>query len=161
MIILKIKLGSMKDKHDGTALYWTCISNIELGYEKNADTAKLLIDNFKDSISIVSLSKNKPAWHEYLKCHGQEKFKDLFVPLLLNRDKSKDPHGLTPLHLAYLLRNQYRGEIVLDYLLSIPELVELDGLQGDKFHTLPHQVTPLPKERTRSYADYFFNVTQL
>ena len=35
-------------------------------------------------------------------------------------------------------------ESVLEYLLSIPELVELDGLQRDKFQTLPHQVTPLP-----------------
>ena len=26
--------------------------------------------------------------------------------MLLNRDKSKDPYGLTPLHIAYLLRNK-------------------------------------------------------
>ena len=31
-------------------------------------------------------------------------------------------------------------------LNETPELVELDGLQRDKFQTLPHQVTPLPKD---------------
>ena len=67
--------------------------------------------------------------------------------MLLNRDKSKDPDGLTPLHIAYLLRNQkefttfdenrvkYNGESILDSLLNIPELVELDGLQRDKFQS--------------------------
>ena len=33
---------------------------------------------------------------------------------------------------------------ILDYLLNeLPELVEFDGLQRDKFQTLPHQVTPI------------------
>ena len=63
--------------------------------------------------------------------------------------------GLTPLHIAYLLRNKeykhfrpltsVKGESILQYLLNeLPELVEFDGLQRDKFQSLPHQVTPLP-----------------
>ena len=119
----------------------------------NFDIIELLIDNFKDSIDIMLLDYyNVPAWYIYLSKYGPN-FKDLFLPLLLNRDKSKDPQGLTPLHIAYLHRNQkfkgkdesITGNDILDYLLSIPELVELDGLQRDKFQTLPHQVTPLPK----------------
>ena len=120
-----------------------------MGSEVNM--VKLLIKNFKDSINIMLLNDaNIPVWYWHVLKHGQKSFKDIFLPLLLNRDKSKDPDGLTPLHIAYLLKNQlYRtsgqnGEKVLEYLLSIPKLVELDGLTRDKFQALPHQVTPLP-----------------
>ena len=95
---------------------------------------------------------NMPAWYIYLVKYRSD-FKKLFLNLLLNRDKLKDPYGLTPLHIAYLLKNKtyprddsdyerISGEDILDYLLNIPELVELDGLQRDKFQSLPHQVTP-------------------
>ena len=83
----------------------------------------------------------KPIWYEYFAFNNEADFIELFVPLLFNRDKSKD--WLNTLHIAYLHRNQYRGEKILDYLLNIPELVELDSLQRDKFQSLPHQVTPL------------------
>ena len=114
--------------------------------QDNFDIFKLLIDNFKDSIDIMLLNGYfEPMWWDYFKDNDDSaNFKDLFLPLLLNRDKSKDPQGLTPLHIAYLLRKQYGNEKVLDYLLSIPALVDLDGSQRDKFQTLPHQVTPLP-----------------
>ena len=143
----KIKIN-VQDKEGRTAMFYS------LGIE---DLAQLLIDNFKDEIDIMILdNENKAAWYNFLIFHGEERFKDLFLPLLLNRDKSKDPDGLTPLHIAYLLRNQkeftifdagsveYNAEAILETLLNIPELVELDGLQRDKFQTLPHQVTPLP-----------------
>ena len=132
-------------------------------YHHHDDIAKLIIDNFKDSIDIMTLDdENKPVWFDYLyffMTDDQDDFKDLFLNLLLNRDKSKDPYGLTPLHIVYLYRNQVsrvlddddeinyvtRGEFVLDYFLNeLPELVELDISQRDKFQTLPHQVTPLP-----------------
>ena len=144
---------NVQDSAGCTALHRAC-SNDRLD---SIDMFKLIIDNFKDEIDIMLLDYgNKPAWYEYLLQFGQKSFKDIFLPLLLNRDKSKDPYGLTPLHIAYLFRNkEYRryipsfkvvkGEFVLQYLLNeTPELVELDGLQRDKFQTLPHQVTPLP-----------------
>ena len=125
--------------------------------------AKLFVENFQDSINVMLLdNKNKPAWYEYLRI-GQDRFKTLFLPLLLNRDKSKDPKGLTPLHFAYLYRNQVNrdfvvagitGECILESLLNIPELVELDGLQRDKFQSLPHQVTPIPRRSRR--LSYWF-----
>ena len=120
----------------------------------NDDIVRLLFDIFEDSINIFLLNNASiPIYYIYLIHHSQDGFEDLFLPLLLNRDKLKDPQGLTPLHIAYLHRNRKFqrgrnvkiGEEILDYLLSIPELVELDGLQRDQFQTLPHQVTPLPK----------------
>ena len=116
----------------------------------NDDIVRLLFDIFEDSINIFLLDNATiPVYYIYLTHHSQDGFEDLFLPLLLNRDKLKDPQGLTPLHVAYLLKNHYgsrkNGEEILDYLLSIPDLVELDGLQRDQFQTLPHQVTPLPK----------------
>ena len=141
----KIDINEL-NRADQTVLNIACNRN-------NIDMIKLIIDNFKD-IDVMVLDRfHHSAWYLYLKNHGQdENFKDLFLPLLLNRDKSKDPHGLTPLHIAYLLRNQNDGEEILEYLLNeLPELVELDGLQRDKFQTLPHQVTPLPRFDNQSF----------
>ena len=144
----KIDINLASDEDGDTSLHIACING-------DIDIVKLIIDNFKDEIDIMLLGYcDKPAYYDYLLHFGQKSFKDIFLPLLLNRDKSKDPQGLTPLHIAYLLRNKtYRrrnsdetisGESILQYLLSIPELIEFDGLQRDKFQTLPHQVTPLP-----------------
>ena len=125
------------------------------GLQRDKFQTELFVNRFKATIDVMSLDKhNRPGWYIALIRHGQTGFKNLFLPLLLSRDKSKDPHGLTPLHIAYLFRNQMyditygrdvSGEFVLNFLLTeIPELVELDQLQPDKFQTLPHQVTPLP-----------------
>ena len=130
---------NFRDEYGRTALHFA-------GGKGNVEIIKLLIDNFKDSMDIMLLDNNNtPAWYIYLVKYRSD-FKKLFLPLLLNREKSKDPHGLSPLHIAYLLRNnQDDGEEILQYLLNeLPELVELDGLQSDKFQSLPHQVTPLP-----------------
>ena len=73
----------------------------------NYDMVKLIIDNFKDQIDIMLLDYcNKPQWYDSFLHFDQKSFKDLFLPLLLNRDKSKDPYGLTPLHIAYLFRTK-------------------------------------------------------
>ena len=154
---------NLADKNGDTFLHIAC------SYFNYVDRVKLIIDNFKDSIDVMLLDRfNTPGWYKYLlriRRYDQDEFKTLFLPLLLSRDKSKDPQGLTPLHFAYLFRNQQsildnsdneridreRGESILQSLLSIPELVELDGLQRDKFQTLPHQVTPVP---ARDYLIY-------
>ena len=99
----QIDINSTKD-HRCTILHTIC-------YLQNNDIIKLLIDNFKDSIDIMILDENdRPSWYAYLYHYqAEDDFKDLFLSMLLNRDKSKDPYGLTPLHIAYLLRNkEYR-----------------------------------------------------
>ena len=139
---------NLRDKQYGfTALQYTCGVNVKI--------VKFLIDNFKDSINIMSLDNHHcAAWYVYLVFleYKEKRFKELFLPLLLNRDKSKDPEGLTPLHIAHLQRkvnfrrldqSRITGDTILQYLMNIPELVELDGSQRDKFQTLPHQVIPL------------------
>ena len=110
--IVKLLIDNFKDEininvqdeyYFRTAIYYSC------WIQHDSNVAKLLIDNFKDEIDIMLLDfVNVPAWYEFLILHGEEKFKDLFLPLLLNRDKSKDPQGLTPLHIAYLLKNEER-----------------------------------------------------
>ena len=135
-----------QDKYGKNALYFARkIRKFEI--------ATLLVGNFKYSINIMTLDEYYKPIYEYFASNNQSDFIKLFVSLLLVVINQKI-HMTTPLHIAYLL-NQDGGEKVLDYLLSIPELVELDGLQGDKFQTLPHQVTPLPIDYIYSRDEYF------
>ena len=85
---------------------------------------QLLLHEFKDHIDIMMIDKfHETVWYRYFIKYGEKDFKSLFLSMLLDRDKLKDPYGLTPLHIAYLLRNrQYRrsdrnGESILTYLL--------------------------------------------
>ena len=64
---------------------------------------------------------NVPAWYIYLSTYGPN-FKDIILPLLLNRDKSKDPQGLTPLHIAYLHRNK-KFHLEIGLMIPIEELI--------------------------------------
>ena len=80
--------------------------------------------NVRDQCNIIAFNdENIPYWYSFLLESKFNATADMFMgvdmksflfgdfftnvilPELLNRDKSNDPYGLSPLHIAYLLRN--------------------------------------------------------